>query len=82
MTREQGERCGKTYRDAAFSMNDQFRCELPENDGFAAREFVARVFLPGASSMSANALGAFHEAVGERLSSDAPVVDADGVFDK
>ena len=65
-----------------FSMNAHFQCDLPVNEGLAARDFVARVFLPSASSMPANALRAFHEAVGEGLPSDAPVWDANGVFDK
>ena len=74
--------CAKTYKDAIVSMNAHFQCDLPVNGGFAAQDFVARKFLPSESLISANALRAFHEAVGERLPSDAPVVDANDVFDK
>jgi hypothetical protein len=82
MTREQGEWCSKTYEDAVVSMNAHFQCDLPANDALAARDFVARKFLPSASLIPANALRAFHEAVGERLPSDAPVVDASDGFGK
>jgi hypothetical protein len=63
-------------------MNAHFQWVLPVNDGFAPLDFVARNFLPSASLIPANALRAFHEAVGERLPSGAPVVEANGVFDK
>jgi hypothetical protein len=82
MTKEHGEWCAKTYEDAIVSMNAHVQCHLPVNEGLAARDFVARVFLPSAASMPANALRAFHEAVGEGRPSDAPVVDANDVFDK
>ncbi len=82
MTREQRKWCAETYENAVVSMNAHFQCDLPVNDGLAARDFVARVFLPSASSMPANASRAFHEAVGERRPSGAPVVDANGVFYK
>jgi hypothetical protein len=82
MTKEQGEWCAKSYDDAVFSMNAHFQCDLPVNDGLAARDFVARVFLPSASLIPASASRAVHEAVRERLQSDAPVVDANDVFDK
>jgi hypothetical protein len=81
-TREQGEWCAKTYENAVVSMNAHVRCDLPVNDGVAARDVDARTFRPSASSMPANALRAFHEAVGERRPSDAPVVDANDVLDK
>jgi hypothetical protein len=82
MTREQGEWCAKTHEDAVVSMTAHVRCDLPVSGGFAARDFDARTFRPSAASMAANALRAFHEAVGERRPSDAPVVDANDVLHK
>jgi hypothetical protein len=81
-TREHGEWCAKTYENVVVSMNAHFQCDLPVNDGVAARDFVARKFLPGASSIQANTLRAFHKAVGGRRPSDPPVVDANDVLDK
>ncbi len=72
----------KTYEDAIVSMNAHFQCELPVNDGLAARYFVAPKFLTSASLIPANASRAVPEAVGERIPSDAPVADANDVFDK
>jgi hypothetical protein len=63
-------------------MNAHFQYDLPVNDGLAARDFVARKFLPSASLIPANVLRALYEGVGERLPSDAPVADASDVFDK
>jgi hypothetical protein len=82
MTREHGEWRAKTHEDVVVSMNAHVQCDLPVNEGLAARDFVAQVFLPGASSMPANALRAFLKAVGERCASAPPMVDANDVFDK
>jgi hypothetical protein len=72
----------ETYEDAVVSMNAHFQCDLPANDRLAARDFGARKFPPSASAAPAKALRVFHEAVGEGLPSGAPVVEANGVFEK
>ncbi len=82
MTREQGEWCSKTYEDAVVSMNAHFQCVLPVNDGLAAWGFGARVLPPSAPLIPANALRALNEAIGEGLTRDLSVADANGVFDK
>jgi hypothetical protein len=77
MTLEQAEWCAKTHDDAVAAINAYFHSDLPAKAGLASREFVAREFLPSASSIPARELRTFYDAVGDRLLSDPSLASAD-----